>query len=114
MVVTINTDAAYHSKYKVGAFAFWIVSNLGKIMQSGPLKSGEIKSSTEAEIQCILNALYALGTQKWLNITKIVINTDSLNSIHLLSGDVIAINKYNLGHYRKYRSKYIKLINKLD
>lgn len=38
MLVTINTDASFHPKYKVGAFAFWVVSNQFKITKSGYLK----------------------------------------------------------------------------
>lgn len=75
MIVTINTDASYSPQHKIGAYAFWIVCNQGKIMRSGPLK--EAKNSTDAETKCIANALYCLLNSDFTGITKLIINSDS-------------------------------------
>jgi ribonuclease HI len=75
MIVTINTDASYHPQFKVGAYAFWIVCNDGKILRSGVFKN-EVKNSTEAEIKCIVNALHTLFESDLKGVTKVIINTD--------------------------------------
>lgn len=74
MIVTINTDASFHPDYKVGAYAFWIVCNQGKMMQSGPLK--DARDAQDAEMKCIANALYALNKSTFKGVGYIVINTD--------------------------------------
>lgn len=76
MLVTVNTDASYHHIHKVAAYAFWIVCNQAKIMHSGPLK--EAQDCMDAEIMAIGNALYTLLHSRIINVTKIVINNDSL------------------------------------
>lgn len=74
MTIIINTDASYHPKYNVGAFAFWIVCNAGRRIQSGPLRS--VKNAMDAELQAIGNALHAVHEDKHKKIDKIFINTD--------------------------------------
>lgn len=86
MLVTVNTDASLNPQFGVGAYAFWIVCNEGKIMQSGPFKDG-IKNSTEAEIKCIVNALYALYKSEFKGVSKVVINTDCLYFHRYQRGD---------------------------
>lgn len=78
MLVTVNTDASFHPDHKLGAFAFWIVCNQGRILQSGPLK--EANNSTDAEIRCIANALQVLLQSKFTGISKIIINSDALHA----------------------------------
>jgi ribonuclease HI len=78
MLVTINTDASFNPVLKVGAYAFWIVCDQGRIMNSGVLK-GEIGNSTEAEVRCIVNALHALYRARFSNVHKVIINTDCLH-----------------------------------
>lgn len=78
MLVTINTDASFHPVLKVGAYAFWIVCDQGRIMNSGVLK-GEISNSTEAEVRCIVNALHSLYRAGFSNVHKVIINTDCLH-----------------------------------
>src|SRR5690554_1870512 len=84
MWVTINTDASYHPIHKVGAYAFWIVSNQGRIMKSGPLR--EARNSCDAEAKCIANALHTLLKSDWVGVTRVLINTDSKNTIDAMSG----------------------------
>lgn len=76
MLVTINTDASFHPKYKLGAYAFWIVCAQGKILHSGPLK--EAKDPTDAEMRCIANALHALLKSNFTEVHKVIINSDAL------------------------------------
>ncbi len=78
MLVTINTDASFHSRLKVGSYAYWIVSNQGLILRSGELK-GVVENSTQAEVMCIANALFAVKHSKIHTVSKIIINTDCLH-----------------------------------
>jgi len=75
MLVTINTDASFHSQYKIGAYAFWIVCDAGKIMHAGAFKS-KVTNSTEAEIMCVANALSVLHKSSFEGVRKVIINTD--------------------------------------
>lgn len=74
MIVTINTDASFHPKYKVAAFSCWIVCNQGKILRAGPLKKA--KDSNDAETQGIANALHFILYSEFTNITRIIVNND--------------------------------------
>jgi ribonuclease HI len=86
MLVTINTDASYNSKLKIGAFSFWMVSNNGRLFGAGQLK-GEIKHSSEAEFKSILNAMHFLKDKSgWTGIDKIIINTDSQQALDMING----------------------------
>jgi ribonuclease HI len=76
MIVTINTDASWHPKFKVGAYAFWIVCDQGRITHAGPLK--EASGPTDAELRCIANALHALLKSDFTDIQKVIINSDAL------------------------------------
>mgnify|MGYP000191404166 CR=1 FL=1 len=102
MLVTINTDASYDPHIRIGAYGFWIVSNDLLIKQGGSFKHS-CKNPHDAEAKCILNALYALGTKEGY-ISKIIINTDSLNANALLTRDTEHIFKYlgrkNDKHYK--------------
>ena len=51
MNVTINTDASFNHHYKVGGYAFWITSELGRIRQSGTLK--ETSDAQDAELKAL-------------------------------------------------------------
>lgn len=74
MTITINTDASFHPTHKVGAFAFWIVCEQGRIIHSGPLK--KVINAQDAELQSIANALHVVLKSKWQNIKHIYVNTD--------------------------------------
>jgi ribonuclease HI len=76
--ITINTDASWHPKHKVGGYAFYIVCDLFKIQKGGMFKVHP-KSSQDAELMCMANALHTLLCQKELPSTKIiVVNSDAL------------------------------------
>lgn len=74
MTITINTDASFHPIHKVGAFAFWIVCEQGRVINSGPLK--KVKNAQDAELQSIANALHVVFKSSWTDIKHIYINTD--------------------------------------
>lgn len=113
MVVTINTDAAYHHELEIGTFAFWIASDAGKITKSGVLK-GTVKDPDEAEIKAIINALFVVCKQrqkKWKAFDKIVFNTDSMNAIHVLTYDKGEIAKYRLQGLAPLRKKFYAILH---
>lgn len=110
MIVTINTDASWSPTKKGASFAFWIVSNSGKIAKSG-IQKYPADSADMAEIRCIINAMYCLSFSKWEGVSKIIINTDSLNSCHVLRNDQAKIKRYRLQgkDFSQLRRKFNKL-----
>lgn len=108
MLVTINTDASYHHAHKVGAYAFWIVCNEGRFTHAGALRN-KINRPEEAEFMCIINALHVLGLLGYKNISKVIINTDCLNVIHLLQNNKSAVSKYNLKFGKPLVAKFNKV-----
>ena len=113
MLVTINTDASFHPNLKYGAYAFWAICNDWKITKSGVFRKKCIDPD-DAEAKCILNALtVVLKSRK--GITKIIINTDSLNATAYLLNDKKHVQKYRLStsKMRQFRTLYIDLIRKL-
>jgi len=84
MWVTINTDASFYASHKIGGYAIWISTQLGRIRQYSSFK-GNVESSNDAEFKAIINALYLLKKQNWV-ITGVHINTDSQNVIDYISG----------------------------
>lgn len=112
MLVTINTDASFHPQLKYGAYAFWAISNDFKITKSGLFKS-KCTNSHDAEARCIVNALkVVLLAHK--GISKVIINTDSVNSIFIFTNDKENIRKY-LGTSQKMiktvRNAYHDVLN---
>lgn len=86
MVVTINTDASFNDQYKVGAYAYWIVSDAYRIKYAGMLK--ECGRSVEAELKAIANALFRLTkSNNANNVNLIIVNTDCTNAIEAIQGE---------------------------
>ena len=113
MLVTINTDASFHRSLKFGAYAFWAICNDFKITKSGVFREKCINPD-DAEAKCIINALkVVLLAHK--GITKIIINTDSLNAIAYLTEDINHIRKYNLSmpKMRQFR-QYLFLLKSFN
>lgn len=121
MLVTINTDASFSYSLKMGTFAYWITCNLGRIKRSGVLR-GKTSDPTQAEMKCIVNALHDLSTNEEASksIKKIIVNTDSLNSIHIFTDNTEAKLRYNLvqqkysmvrGMYRKIKEEKFAGVN---
>jgi len=109
MIVTVCTDASFSWSLERGSFAFWIVSNQGKIAKSGMLNK-RIHRAEQAEFQCIINAIHVLIAADWKDVEKIIINTDCLNVIHLISGNKNAIRKYRLGSWGNHLVLLLKLM----
>ena len=83
--ITINTDASFHPVHKIGGYAFYIVCDQFKIQKSGTFKI-KPKSSIDAEMMCIANAMHTLLTQPELPEAKlIVINCDCLPSFKMIT-----------------------------
>lgn len=110
MIVTVNTDAAFHPQFKVAGYAFWIVCNQGRKKGYGHLR-GTMNRPDIAEFQCVINAMHILGKMKLTGITKIIVNTDCLNVIHIIKKDKVAIKKYHLGKWGlPMREKFISTL----
>lgn len=109
MLVTINTDASFHPKLKYGAYAFWAICNDLKITKSGVFRKKCIDPD-DAEAKCILNALYMV-LKSHNGLTKIIINTDSLNAIAYLTNDKEHTRRYRLSASRRawYYRKFVEL-----
>lgn len=102
MLVSIITDASFNQKYEIGTYAFWIVSDEGRIQYSGILKKKVIRAE-QAEFQCIINALHVLSLAPYAKkVKKIIIHTDCLNVIHLIQNNREEIAKYELASWGKY------------
>lgn len=110
MLTTINTDASFHPEYKVGAYAFWAVSDEFKIQKAGFLRE-LVLNPDEAEMKCIINAItVVLASNK--EITKIIINTDSLNAKGLFEYDEIHIQRYGLKKWKPLQKVFINTLRK--
>lgn len=83
MTLTINCDASYYPQHKVAGYAFWIVCEAGRLIQSGPLK--QAKDSHTAEVQAIGNALAAVLKSDFKNVQFIVVNTDCQYAINAIT-----------------------------
>lgn len=105
MICTINTDASYSPISKRAAYAFWIVSNNFTIKKSGLFRE-LCQKPEEAELKSILNAIFMVKEQT--ELSKIIINTDCLNAIHILTLDNKSIQKYKLTWGKYYYKMYLK------
>lgn len=97
MRITVNTDASYTSRYKRGAYAFWITSNTGRIKKHGMLRY-KMDSAIIAEAQCIYNAIYTIskdGKMKSM-VKNIQINTDCVAAMYILQDNKKKIRKFKL------------------
>lgn len=109
MLVTINTDASCYMK--VGTYAFWAICDEGRFTGQGVLK-GEIIGSTYAEMKAIGNAIFAV-TNIWETkkpIKRILINSDCLPAIHLLSNR----NTGSKAKIKKLRNEVLKIMDSTD
>lgn len=110
MLVTVNTDASFHPEFKVGAYAFWSVCNGFKMQRAGYLEE-LCRNPDDAEMKCILNAIYyTLYMNK--SITRVIVNTDSMNSKRVFENDTKGIARYNLFWAKKHRAKLKSIVKK--
>jgi len=104
MVITINTDASFSNKWKIGAYAFWVVCKNFRVKKGGLLKNKAITSPTQAECMAIINALHAvfymlLQDNTAHKVRMIIINTDSTNAKYVFENDELKIHQYRLKKY---------------
>lgn len=102
--LTINTDASFCPQTKAGGYAFYIVCDNFRLTKSGAFKS-KLEDPHDAELKCIINALYTLSVQMLPSVDIVIINTDSMNSIRNIEKNPMA------GIY-KYAVDLISLIKK--
>lgn len=97
MTITVNTDASFSENRKIGSYAYQIIGFNFTEKKSGPIPS-RCWDSTEAEAKCIFNAIYFIANNTFLmqEVKRIIVNTDSLNAIHLFRNDYENIGKFNL------------------
>lgn len=116
MIVTVMTDASFSHKHLIGTYAFYVVSDKGKFFGSGKLRD-QCLDSTEAEMKAIVNAMHALSKKEDVNknARKIIINTDSMNAVHIFSKNKPKIKKYKLDkqHYNEVRDTFFKIRKKI-
>lgn len=110
MIVTINSDASFSNNYKIGAYAFWIVSNRFKILKSGKLK-GKISHSRNAEYFSVLNALFILSKEDLRDVKKVIVNTDCMDVVNSINQ--VGNNQSFKGYYNDFR-KIIKGFPKIE
>jgi len=106
MIVTINCDASYSNTYKIGAYAFWIVSDRFKILKSGKLKK-KISHSRYAEYFSVLNALYVLSKEDLSDIKKVIVNTDCMDVVDSINKNV---TKWNKNYFSAYYPEFRRII----
>jgi ribonuclease HI len=111
MICTINTDASHHPHFKVGSYAFWVVSDEFRIKKASVFKDPMLRCSDEAEIKCIINALW-LTLRESDSISRVIINTDSQHAIYVFEHNRKMTGRYRLGRYKKYRQKYNDICRK--
>ena len=104
-LITINTDASWSRVTGWGSYAFWAVCNDFKIQKSGVFKT-KCSNPDTAELKCIINALSCVAKKG--KFSKIIVNTDSLNSIHIFENDLPKLVKYGLGHGKSFRKMFNK------
>lgn len=80
--VTVTTDASFDHEHSLGAFAYWISFDGGRIRHSGRLRTPP-KNAECAELMAIGNALHAvLSSTQILSFDFLVINTDSTGAMN--------------------------------
>ena len=77
--ITINTDAGFYPHDKVGAWAFWIVSDGLLIKGSGIFKE-PCKNPTDAEIKAMVNAVSVLlkANFDFTGVRNVIFNRDNI------------------------------------
>lgn len=109
MLVTINTDASFHPSLKYGAYAFWAICNDWKITKSGVFRK-KCLDPDDAEAKCILNALTVVF-KSHKGISKVIINTDSLNAVAYLTNNKEHVRKYRLSPSQ--RTRFYRLFSEI-
>jgi hypothetical protein len=79
--LTINTDAGFLPIDKVGAWAFWAVTD-GMVLKGSGVFKEHCKNPTDAEIKAMCNAVFCVLSQSFdfSKIQLIVFNRDNINA----------------------------------
>lgn len=85
MIINIFTDASLNTQTLNAGYAFYIGCRANKIQRAGALQR-KMKSTTLAELQAIINAVYMLRRAKLPTPSKVVIHTDSMECVKILQG----------------------------
>ena len=86
--VTVNTDAGFYPREKVGSYAYWIKAD-GLFLRGSGIFKGESKSSLDCEVKAIVNALAVLFNSGY-KPEKIIVNRDNIyanKSVNIPAGN---------------------------
>ena len=85
MIINIFTDASVNNQSHNAGYAFYIGCRGHKLQRAGVLKV-KTKSTVQAELQAIINAVFILRRSNLPKPDKLVIHTDSMECIKMLTG----------------------------
>ncbi|HNU14053.1 MAG TPA: hypothetical protein PKI55_06290 [Chitinophagaceae bacterium] len=96
--VTVNTDAGFSYKYRIGTYAYWIKgtgkhlhgSGVFKEQYKGPIRKGPY----DAEMKAIINALAVIKKTGHPPIIGFIFNRDNINAKSGKNGDPLQKHLY--------------------
>lgn len=109
-ICTINTDAGFYPREKIGSFAYWIKTGNLFLHGGGPLK-GKCTDPLDAEMKSIINAVHILDASKFNAISKIIFNRDNINA---KSGEQTELQKLLKSKLREIRTRCIENLGKAN
>lgn len=88
--LTINTDASLHHEFKIGGYAFWIVSDDFVYKKSNKIKE-PVQNALHAEAMAIGNAVYSIQKvqDKIIKPDVVVFNSDCKSLLNMLQSQKI-------------------------
>lgn len=86
--VTINTDAGFSYKYKIGTFAYWVKGHGIHLKGSGVLKE-KCTNPWECEMKAMINALHVLKRSNHAPIIGFIFNRDSKTAYSKQNGNLL-------------------------
>lgn len=79
MRVTLYCDASWSDEHRVGAWAVWLRSGVGRIVRAGHCPA-YCDSSTSAELAAIFAGMH-IATTKWFDVTRILVRSDCKSAL---------------------------------
>lgn len=83
--ITINTDAGFYPIDKIGAYAFWIVSD-GLLLKGSGVFKDKCSGPTDAETKALCNAAYMLSKCSRFDFSDVRLIVFNRDNIHAKSG----------------------------